>query len=162
VREQMRDQQVQSARSGRDGVAEKSGGPCPEQASCGHRIAALPPALRPLDRLGPLSLQGRAGRPVEECGLELAPPSLKSNPRKRGACGARIARNRSYAWPQLDVRPTSVVAADSGLRRAAEVEVWGELGRGRACGGVHHGMGFTNHLKLVLAPGGLFGALVRA
>ena len=65
------------ARALLDRDAEEVGRVCPEQAARGHRVASVPPAVRPFDRLRPLRLQVRAGRAVEEGLLELTPPALE-------------------------------------------------------------------------------------
>ena len=60
------------------------------------------------------------------------------------------------------MRADGVVAADAGVRRAAEVERGGELVRVRAGRRVDDGMRPVDDLELLVSPRGALGALVRA
>ena len=82
----------QGARARLDRLAEEVGRTGAEHAARRHCIGARSPALRPADRLGPLLFQVRAGRPVEERVLQLAPAALVGDPRQRSA---RCRRPRS-------------------------------------------------------------------
>ena len=86
----------QAARARLDRLAEEVGRAGAEHAARRHGVGPRPPALRPGDRLGPLLLQVRAGRAVEERVLELAPAALVGDPRERGARRRRVARDRDH------------------------------------------------------------------
>ena len=81
------------------------------------RIRAVVPALGPLDRTGPLCLQVRARRPVEEGGLELAPPPFEVDPRERFLRGRRLRGDRhdlraelATLRPRVSSQPTPASA----------------------------------------------------
>ena len=103
-------------RAGRDRGAEEVGRAGPEHAAGRHRVAPRAPALRPLDRLGPLRLQVRARRPVEERALELAPaPSkaIQGNARRAaaGSLGIVMTSGRSSTCgPRVSSQPTPASA----------------------------------------------------
>ena len=79
-----------------DPAAEEIGRARPEDAADRHRVAPVAPALRPLDRVRPLILHVRAGRPVEEGRLQLAPAALEVDPRIGGLGRRRVARDRLH------------------------------------------------------------------
>ena len=152
----------ETPRACRDGGAEEVGRTGPEHAARGHGVAPRTPALRPRDRLGPLRLQVRAGRPVEEHRLELPPASLEVDPRERAPRGCRVARDGLHGRAQLVVRTSRVVATDAGLRRAAEVQRLRVLVRVRPGGRIDDRMAAADQFELVVAPVRSFGPFVRA
>ena len=156
------EQQDEAPRSLLDGAAEEVGRAGAEEPAGRHRIASVPPALGPRDRLRPLGLQIRAGRAVEERLLELAPPSLEVDPRERGHRRRSVARDRRHRRANFAVRAARVVAPDPGLGGTAEVEGLGELVRVRARGGVDDRVRLVDDVELLVAPVRPLGALVRA
>ena len=99
------EQQDEAARSPLDGAAEEVG-----RAGAHRRARRLarhsfgPASPRPRDRLRPLGLQIRPGRPVEERSSELAPPPLEVDPREGGHRRGSVARDRRHRRAQLAVR----------------------------------------------------------
>ena len=150
------------ARALLDGDAEEVCRVCPEQAASRHRVASVPPAVRPLDRFRPLGLEVRAGRAVEERLLELSPAALEGDPGEGLRGRGRVARDRLHDRADLAVRALRVVAADSGLRGAPEVERFLELVRVRAVRRIDDGVRTVDDLELVVAPTRALGTLVRA
>ena len=148
--------------AGRDGGAEEVGRSRPEHTARRHRVAPVPPALRPLDRMGPLRLEIRPGRAVEERPLELAPASLERDPGKRPLGCPGVARNGLHDGSEGDVRPARVVAPDPCLGGASEVEGLRVLVRMRPGGRVDDRMRSIDERELVVVPGRPFGPFVRA
>ena len=142
--------------------AEEVGRARPEEPAGRHGIALLPPALRPRDRLRPLRLQVRAGRPVEKGLLELAPPSFELDPRESSRGGGWVGRDRRERRPQLAMRASRVVAADACVRGATEIERVGELVGVRTDARVDNGVRLVDDLELVVVPARPLGPLVRA
>src|SRR5262249_35886626 len=112
----------EEVRSARDRPAERVGRGRAEHASPGDGVASNPPTLGPRDRPDPLALQVRPRRPVEERRLKLAPPTFEPDPRKGLLGGSTLGRDRAHDRPELDVRPTGVVATHTFARRPAEKE----------------------------------------
>ena len=91
----------------------KSVAPVPERAASGHRVARVPPVLRPLDRLRPLRLQVRPRRPVEERRAEARPsgpgrrstgtPAAPAPGRSGSSC---TAGRTSNVGPRVSSQPT--------------------------------------------------------
>ena len=152
----------EQVRAASDRAAEEGGGPRAERAAGGHRDAAAAPAARPAERLGPLRLEVRPGRPVEERRLQLAPASLERDPGERPASRGRVAGNRLDLRVDVERRPQGVVTADAlraggaeEQRLAVEVRV-GPVGR------VNHRVRAVHQLELAVAPAGTLAALVLA
>ena len=156
------EQERERLRSLRDAGAEEVGRPGSEHAARRHRVAAVAPVLGPRDRLRPLRLQVRAGRPVEERLLQLTPAPLEARSTGTPPRGGRIARDRHDGGSQLAVRAAGVVAPDARVGRAAEVQRRRELVRVRAGRRVRDRMRPVDDLELLVAPRGALGALVRA
>ena len=145
-----------------DAGAEEVGGAGPEHPAGRHRIASVAPVGGPFHRRRPLRLHVRAGRPVEEGLLELAPAPLERDPRVRLGRSRRVARDRPHDRPELAVRSLRVVTSDAGLRGAAEIERRRVLVGVRAGGRVDDRVRAVDDLELVVAPVRTLGALVRA
>ena len=156
------EQEHEPLRSLRDAAAEEVGGAGPEDAAGRHGVPLVAPVPRPLDRMRPLVLHVRARGPVEERLLELAPAPLERDPGEGALRRGRVARDRLHDRLQLAMRPERVVAADSRVGGAAQVERGGELVGVRAGGRVDDGMRAVDDLELLVAPGGALGALVGA
>ena len=143
-------------------LQKKSVAPVPNSAARRDRVALVPPALGPHERLGPLRLQVRAGGAVEERLLQLTPAPFVGDPRERGPGRVRVARDRRHGRAELGVRAASVVAADPGLGRAAQVQGVGELVGMRAGSRIDDRVRPVDDPELVVAPFRALGALVRA
>ena len=152
----------QSGGAALDARAEEIGRARAQQAARRDRVAAVAPAVRPLERSRPLRLEVRPGRPVEERLLQLAPPALVGDPRVPGGRGPRIARDGADDREDLYVGPARVVTADARVGGAADVQGRRELVRVRACSRVDDGVGAVDDLELLVAPGRALRPLVRA
>ena len=155
-------QPPQDVRASRDRPAEEVGRPRPEHPARRNRVTAAAPPFRPRDRLGPLLLQVRAGRPVEECSLQLAPAALKPDPRKRCMRRTRVARDGLHDRSKIVGGAPRIVTSDPLRCRAPQVEPLTEEVRVRARGDVDYRVGPVDQLELVLPPARPFGALVLA
>ena len=145
-----------------DRAAEEVGSARPERAGSGDGDAPVAPVLGPRDRLGPLGLQVRSRRPVEERGLELAPAAGEADPGERSERRLRVARDRVDDRTDVDRRALRVVAADAFRGRAAEIQRLAVEVRVRARGRMHDGVRAVDELELVVAPVRSLGALVLA
>src|SRR5262249_12529785 len=116
------DELHQGARPACDHAAEVAGRLGTEERPAGDRVAACAPAFGPADRLGPLRLEIRAGRAVEERGPPLAPAPREGGPRERLPGGSGIGRDRLHGGTNVERRGSRVVAADALVAGAAEVE----------------------------------------
>jgi hypothetical protein len=161
-RERVLDQPDQCGRPARDDAAEEAGRRRTEQRAARDGVAALAPAFRPADRLGPLALQVGAGRPVEEGGPQLPPAAVEADPRKSGPSLRRLARDRPQNRANVERRRPRIVTPDPLLRRAAQVEPFAEEVRMRSGRRVHHRMRGAEALELAVLPVGPLRALVLA
>ena len=125
-------------------------------------VAPIAPVLRHADGLGPRRLEVGAGRAVEERLLQLTPATLEPNPREQGAGLGRLARDRPHDGSDLEARSRRVVAADTLLGRAAEIERRLEEVRVRPGRRVHDRVRPVDELELLLAPRRLLRSLVLA
>ena len=159
----MVDRPPEGVRALRDRAAEEVGRARPDRAPAGHRDARVAPVLRPRDRLGPLGLEVRAGRPVEERALQLAPAARRSRSREtRASAAAGSLGIVSHDRVDVEGRPTRVVAADPLGAGAAEVERLAVEVRVRARRRMDDRMGAVDELELGVAPGRALAALVLA
>ena len=160
-RERVDEELRERPRALRDRGAEEVGRARAESSSRRDGVAPVAPVLGPRDRLRPLRLQVRAGRPVVEGLLQLTPAPFEGDPGIGRFGGLRVARDRHDARGELAVRAARVVAADARLGRAAQperVRVLVRVGAGRR---IHDGP-LVHELELLVAPGGALRALVRA
>ena len=145
-----------------DSAAEEIGCPGPQHAACWNCVAPAAPAVRPLERLGPLPLQVRASRTVVERPLELAPPTLEPDPGKRGTCFGPVRRNGPHDRSNVRRGPSGVVATNSLRGRAAEIERLTEEVRVRTGRDMHDRMGAVDELELAVIPARPLRTLVLA
>ena len=152
----------QGRRAALDPRAEEVGGARPQHAAGRDGIAPVAPSGRPGQGLGPLLLQVRSRRAVEEGLLQLTPASLERDPRESAGCRLWIARDRPDHRPELAVRARRVVAAHARLGGAADVESRRVLVRMGARRGIDDRVRAVDDLELRVAPFRPLGALVRA
>ena len=145
-----------------DRAAEEVGRARPEDAAGRHRVAprlASPPTTRSAPSTA-ASGSGPSG-PLKKASW--SSPQRPSKAIHGNAAAPRPDRSGSSSRPgDLDVRAARVVAADTLLGGAAEVERLVELVRVRAGGRVDDRVGAVDDLELVVAPVRALGAFVRA
>ncbi len=153
----------EQVRSGRHPGAEHIGGARVAGHAARHRERRRVPArLRPRDRMVPLRVHVRAGGPVVERGVLLAPVARVGQPRILRRDLGRVVRHQLDGGAKDPPWAARVVAADAGRAARAQVERRLVVVGVRPLGRIHDRMGAVHLLQLGGVPGGPLGPVVLA